>query len=318
MTSQLADSLEAARPEDLVHIDREGRVRSPARYRAITGVYWVTLLGLTGIEGYLGYLLFGAPGLSLGIVIGGALAWVGSRHVLLRRSSTAALSGEVDVAEAMAERVAKGWLVPRSLRAIAYGRLAFCASLRGDPDAMLRHTRESLRLWGKSGNVVARITRYGEVFALTRMGTLDTATDKLEMLGPEPTGDYLRLTHWTTELFLAFRKGAHELDEDVLHERAKHALGITSASPLLALLAWAFEQNGDADMAELLMDEARDRHPGDLLSKRMPELQRWMDGAEAEPVRARVEIEEAEDRMEDQAEDSVDEEMSGLKKKRGA
>ena len=36
MTSQLADSLEAARPEDLVHIDREGRVRSPARYRAIT------------------------------------------------------------------------------------------------------------------------------------------------------------------------------------------------------------------------------------------------------------------------------------------
>lgn len=295
MTSELADSLERARPEDRVHIDREGRVRSPTRYRMIVGAYWGTLGLLTVTEAYLGYLLVGVPGLSLGVVIGAGLAWLGSRHLLLRRSSEAALSGELDVAEAAARKIADGRFVPRNLRALAHGRLAFCASLREDADKTLYHTRESLRLWGKSQNVLARLARYGEAYALTRLGTLDTARDVLEGLGPEPSGEFLQLAHWTTEHFLAFKEGRHDWDDDVLHARAKRALAITSAAPLLALLAWAFAERGDRDMAELLLEEARDRHPGDLLSKRMPELQRWMEG---DRPRVRVEVEEVEAELE--------------------
>jgi len=94
----------------------------------------------------------------------------------------------------------------------------------------------------------------------------------------------------TTELFLAFHEGRHELDDEALHERAKFALGITTASPMLALLSWAFAENGDEEMAELLRDEAQDRHPGKLMSVPMPKLDAWLnkEHARAEGPKARA------------------------------
>ena len=292
---KIAKDLESAEPHDLVHVDGKGRVRSPLRLRVLTSTYWSVLGLLVAAEGWLGYQLMGTPGLSLAVVLGAFVGWVGSRHLLLRRATREALASNLDEAEGRLLRIAHGRLVPRRMRASARGWLAYCASLRGDPETALGHSREAVRLWGKRRHILSTIARYGEVYALTRCGELEAARAALEALGPMPEGEYLRITHLNVALYLAFVEGEHRLSDDELHEHAKRALGITAAGPLLALLAWAFEKNGDAEMAELLFDEAIDRHPGDLLSKRMPDLQRWMDEHALKADRVRVEVSERED-----------------------
>lgn len=292
---KIAKDLESAEPHDLVHVDGKGRVRSPLRLRVLTSTYWSVLGLLVVAEGWLGYQLMGTPGLSLAVVLGAFVAWVGSRHLLLRRATREALASNLDEAEARLMRIAHGRLVPRRMRASARSWLSYCASLRGDAEGALAHSREAVRLWGKRKHILSTISRYGEVYALTRCGQLDEARVALEALGPMPQGEYLRITHLNVGLYLAFVEGKHSFSDDELHEHSKNALGITAAGPLLALLAWAFEKNGDAEMAELLFEEAKDRHPGDLLSKRMPDLQRWMDERSLREDRRRVDVNERED-----------------------
>lgn len=158
----------------------------------------------------------------------------------------------------------------------------------------LAHVESVLRRHGRARSVQARLARYSEVYLLVNVGRLDDARAKLEALGPIPEGEYYRITHWGAELYLALAEGAHAIDEDELHHRAKAALAITSAGPLLGLLAWAFDQQGDAEMSALLLDEARDRHPGRKLSGPMPLLEAWME-TRATPARAAREDEEDDD-----------------------
>ena len=63
--------------------------------------------------------------------------------------------------------------------------------------------------------------------------------------------------------------------------RAQSALAISSAAPLLGLLAWAYTQLGDGDMSQHLLGEALDRHAGPRLSVGLPLLQKWLDTAAA-------------------------------------
>src|SRR5690606_37320985 len=137
-------------------------------------------------------------------------------------------------------------------------------------------------------SVQARVARYSEVYLLVNVGRLDEARAKLEELGPVPEGEYYRISHWGAELYLALAEGTHTIDEDELHRRAKDALAITSAAGLLGLLAWAFDQQGDGEMAALLLDEARDRHPGQKLSGPMPLLEAWMQDQAAPSLDARA------------------------------
>jgi len=291
---RIADNLEQAGPRDLVHVDGTGRVRSRARTRVISIAYWGALAALVALEGYLGYLLLGTPGLSIGAVLGSYVGWVGSRVVLLRSGLGLLTRSKLDEADRLFDRVTRSPLTPRRLKARAWGGLAYAASLRGDPERALAHLRVRLRLQGRSERALALVARHSEVKLLARLGRTAEARQALAALPEEePAGGYALLSHHTTHAYLAFCEGRHQLDDEQLHRMASFALGITSAAPLLALLAWAFEQNGDDEMRQLLLAEAKDRHPGDLLSKTMPGLQRWMDG-----VRVRVVDSEAEDEAE--------------------
>jgi len=279
--SRVADNLAEAGPRDLVYVDRKGRVRTRARTRALTVAYWGALGALVAAEGYLGYEVFGWPGLSIATVLGGYVGWIFTRVGLLRRGLRQMMDGDLEGAEGVFERVAKARLSPKHLRARAWGGLASAARLRGDDELALARVREAIRLSTRrrSKRAVAQTARHLEAQLLARLGQAGEARAVWRELPSEvPEGEYTRLSYHTTELYLAFCEGRHDLSDDALHERASFALSITAAAPLLALLAWAFEQSDDAEMSELLRDEAKDRHPGELLSVPMPDLDRWLDG----------------------------------------
>ncbi len=286
---RVADTLAEAGPRDLVHVDRKGRVRSRARTRAISVAYWGLLATLVGIEGWLGYQLLGVPGLSIAAVLGGYVGWIFTRVGHLRGGIRAMVRPDLDAAEARFERVAKARLTPRHLRARAWAGLASVSRLRGDDESALARIRESLSLHRRSKRAMALTARHMEAQLLARLDRLPEARAVLAELGDAvPEGEYTRLSHYTTELYVAFREGRHGLSDDELHERATFALPITAAAPLLALLGWAFRENGDEEMAELVLDEARDRHPGELMRVPMPELSRWLDESSTTSVRVGV------------------------------
>ncbi len=292
---RVANTLAEAGPRDLVHIDSDGRVRSRAKTRVLSFAYWGLLSALVAVEGYLGFELFGVPGLSIALVLGGYVGWIFTRVAQQRRGLELMVQAKLDEAEDTFERVAHARLVPKHLRARAWAGLASVARLRGDDELALKRIRACIRLRRRRRRALSLTTRHVEASILARLDRIDEARAVLaELPADVPEGEYVRLSHYTNHLYVAFRSGRHDLDDDELHEQAAFALGITSAAPLLALLGWAFEQIGDTDMAQLLGDEARDRHPGDLLSTPMPRLQRWLDGEDVS-ARARVDVTEEEE-----------------------
>ncbi|MBX3276303.1 MAG: hypothetical protein KF729_38980 [Sandaracinaceae bacterium] len=295
-TVRVADTLADAGPRDLVHVDGKGRVRSRARAQALTVGYWGLVSTLVGIEAYLGYALLGWPGLSIAAALGGWVGWVFTRVGHLKGGVRSLVSSDLEGAEAHFERVAHARLVPRHLKARALAGLAGVARVRGDDALALERIRRAIALSRRPKAALAQTARHHEAQLLARLDRHEEARAVLEEIGEPAPGEYVRLSHHTTELYLAFRAGRHALSDDALHERASFALPITAAAPLLALLGWAFSERGDDEMAELLVGEARDRHPGELLSGPMPDLDRWMrEGArvaledEADEAEAHVE-----------------------------
>lgn len=286
---RVADNLAEAGPRDLVHVDRKGRVRSRARSRAISVAYWGVLATLVGIEGYLGHQLMGVPGLSIAVILGGYVGWIFTRVGHLKGGVRSMVGSDLDAAEARFQRVAHARLTPRHLKARAWAGLASVSRLRGEDEKALEQIRESLRLHKRSKRAMALTARHMEAQLLARLDRVPEARAVLDEIREHPAqGEYTQLSQYTTELYVAFRAGRHALSDDELHERATFALPITAAAPLLALLGWAFRQNGDEEMAELVLEEARDRHPGELMSVPMPKLSRWLEESAHTGVRVEV------------------------------
>lgn len=275
---RVADTLAEAGPRDLVNLDRKGRVRTRAQTWALVGGYWGILGSLVAVEGYLGYLLLGMPGLSIAAVLGGYVGWIFTRVTHLRRATRMLVTNQLEEAEAAYLRVAQSRFTPRHLKARAWGGLASAARLRGEDELALERVRKAIALQRRK-RPLGLTARHMEAAVLARLGRLQESRAVWRELPQDiPDGEYVKLSHHTTELYLAFCEGSHGFDDDALHERASFALEITAAAPLLALLGWAFEQNGDTEMATLLVDEARDRHPGELMSVPMPEVSGWLEG----------------------------------------
>lgn len=297
---KLAPNLQVASNRDIVHIDRAGRVRSPLRYRAIHAAYYGLLGALVLAEIALVVRLFGDSGPTgavMGAFVALGLSWVAyaiSRQFALRRAQRAVAGDRLEEAERIYRGVLEARLLPPKYKTFAEQGVAACDAIAGRHEEALAHVQTVLRRHGRAQSVQARVARYSEVYLLVNVGRLDEAREKLEALGPIPEGEYYRITHWGAELYLALAEGRHGLDEDELHHRAKAALAITSAGPLLGLLAWAFDQQGDGEMAALLLEEARDRHPGQKLSGPMPLLEAWME-QQASPPRDAGADEEAEE-----------------------
>ena len=120
------------------------------------------------------------------------------------------------------------------------------------------------------------IHRYAQIMTLLQVGQQKKAHVRFSEISARPDGDYLMLLHWSCELMLAFAAGRHQLDEDELHGRARLALGVLPGTQLLVLCAWGFDQLGDRDMADHLVEVAVDRWEPKL-ARSLPRLGQWLD-----------------------------------------
>lgn len=277
---QLARSLEEAGPRTFVYIDGKGRVRSPARYRAMQVLSYSALGAVIVGSTALYASLFGPAGALVGVVLGAA---AGRSLLLTRQINHAALLSShdrLDEAELILRRLLRRPLVARRVRALAHHNLGAVATRRGDHAEALEQLRAAIVLyqaaWRESPHL--RSCQYGEIIALCNLGRADEAAQRLLSMRQEPEGDYLLIKHWTARLYLDFSRNQPEAySPDELWDRARCALRITSSSALLALCAWAFERHGEQDMAWHLLREAYERLDGVPLLRTMPPLWRWME-----------------------------------------
>jgi hypothetical protein len=95
-----------------------------------------------------------------------------------------------------------------------------------------------------------------------------------------PTGEYFRHEANYTQALLAFRLADHTRlpGDEVLYDWAKLALGSNIEGRTVGLLAWAFDQRGDAEMSAYLLGEVRSRLLGGEVTSRntSPALWEWL------------------------------------------
>ena len=284
----LARSLDEASSGALVYVDRQGHVRSPTRYRVFQGMSYVGLGAIAALPVFYG-LLFGPVGAVAGL---GFVAFSALRirpSLAVQRAVRLSAHGMYEEAEALLERVITSRLAPQATRAAAYQGLAVCRGMRGDYDSALRYVRYAReRFPAVQSSVRFRMGSYLEVHLLVNLGRADEARQRLQAVGPVPEGEYLRVAHWTAEMYvwLGGDEGARalagdarpalSLSDDEVHERARKALSMTAGSALLGLCAWVHTQRGDDDQAEHLLREAFDRMVDERIERMMPRLHAWM------------------------------------------
>ena len=288
----VADNLEDARPDEVVYLNRKGAVRS----RMGTWLRAGALLGLVGLEiVLLGYLIGLTAAIPFALLFTAIFGWR-MRPVLASRRALASYAADAFAeAEDRFEALTEMRFVGKRVRATGFGGLAACALMRGERDEALRLKEQQIALIGNKRDALAQIARNGHIRLLALSGQLEEAKRKFAELGPIPKQDYVRMEWASTELLIGFLEGHHALSDETLHERATEALKITSASALLTLLAWAFDQNGDGDMRDLLLAEARDRDLSRRFELGWPEVHAWMMEGSAPKLSARVELSEEED-----------------------
>jgi hypothetical protein len=278
---RLAGSLEDAGQNDVLYVSAKGEVLSPLRY-------WVTAVVATGVLvplcGAITVLLFLALG-PFGLLLSAAFSlWVLASVMIgvrLRRGILLLAGGRIERSLEVLRGVASSWLAQRASRGIAEEGMAIGLAIQGQHEESLRHSRAALaRLRGWTPNPQARVyrevARHGEITMLATLGRMGEAKALFAGLGPVPEGEYLRLYHFTTELYLAFLGGSLTMEEDALYERARMGLSTTTATALLALSAWGYEKRGDREMFEHLLRPALERAPGRKLAGPMPRLAAWM------------------------------------------
>jgi tetratricopeptide (TPR) repeat protein len=276
---KLAQSLETAGRGTFVHIDGKGQVRSPVRYRVMTALAYGLSSGAILASSWLYIDIFGPLGAMVGVALGGAFAVGLRRGRRMIRAAALIQSDRLDEAEALCQDTLAGRFVPRRLKAAAHQNLAAVATRRGQFEAALEHVRKAIQLRHSafgSRNVLVDILAYAEVTLLVNLGRLGEARARLEARGKVPDGDFLRVQHWTADLYVQFAEGRLALDEDGLWQRGQAALRITGAAHLLALCAWAYTQRGDQDMARHFLEQALDRaEPSTPVTS--PLLWRWVE-----------------------------------------
>lgn len=267
----------AARSRALVTLDREGGVVSPIRrYAGKAAAY--SALGLLSTIG--AFSLFSGDPLVVALSLVGTAAWGHGILVTrwLEQASVLMLRDELDQAERLLQRCLRPPWGSEGVRAHAHLRLAGVAARRGAHALAHQHARTASALFlaeYPSQPQFVRLSRCHEIRALVNTGQLAEARCQLEELGPAPGGDYLRVQHYLTELYVALAGGHVPFLDAALWERAELAWRMPSSGPLLLLLAWAFAQLGDHTTARQLLAGGHNVLDEPLV-KTLPLLAEWL------------------------------------------
>lgn len=272
------DAQAGATSRVLVAIDRDGAVVSPLRrYAGRAAAYGaLSLLGTIGAAS----LASGDP-LVLALSLVGTAAWGHGILVTrwLERASALTLRGELDEAELLLRRCLRPPWGSESVRAHAHLRLASVATRRGQHAEAQREAQQAVELFLSEyppQPQFVQLGRYQEIRALVSLGRQPDARYLLEELGPIPSGEFLRVQHYLTELYVAHGDGRAALLGGPLWERAQAALRTPSSSPLLALCAWGFSKLGETEVCRRLLHVAYER-ADEPIAETMPLLWRWME-----------------------------------------
>lgn len=283
---RFAESLDKAQVNSLVYVGAKGQVQPVQRSRARVGLLYGILGASLGGLMLMGATSMGIPGLLFAGFFGLFQVGMLAEFHRLKRGLVLLASDDVEGCEKICRSVLRSPLASRQSKAQALGLLARAAAFRGDYETSLELTEQGMARcgWWSRGSVHVQMLAFGRVHVLIELGRLAEARSMLEELGPEPEGDYLRLLHRTSTLYLAFASGLHEVDEDTLHAWSTEALRVLPSVGLLALTGWAYRMRGDDELADHLLTEALKRWVPPA-SRSMRRLDAWL---RAESVRMKT------------------------------
>jgi tetratricopeptide (TPR) repeat protein len=297
---RVSSSLDTARPGEVLLLDDDGHVLGPKAMRRATVAGWAMVGTVVGVgAGTIGVLVAPAVGAVVGAVTLATLAWQLRHGRELQRALALASSGRREEAMALVERLQRRQLgepFPPVLDYLA-GKLHWQHG-RFD-EALTRYDRAlaQLRQLRGRGRGMFWVCSFDRAQLLAVAGRLEAARAARQELDGAPRGDYFAMELALTDLMIAFCADApQELPgDDELYEWAKAALRTSRFGASVALLAWAFDRRGDAEMSRHLLREVPERLESEFLPATAPALHRWVagqpagDGEPADELARRIE-----------------------------
>jgi hypothetical protein len=290
----LAESLETVERGQVVLLDRYGRIMSKRAVKVRLGLHSAGVAGALAAE---------IAGLVLGSValLGGGFAMLlllthQSRNqkelLLAKRLSIVGRDAEAQVLLEAIDRRRPGGMIyfetQRELGALAWRR--------GELAAALARFKSALDMVTPAKNAVGYWLTYASLVEVQLELDHAAAEGLIARLDGAPDTPLFRAEREYIELMFAFHSNhTRGLPADeTLYEWAKSAL-ISNVSGLrIGLLAWAFEQRGDGEMATHLLREVRSHLLRDFQESRCfaPKLGDWLEprmlAAEAEATEVDV------------------------------
>lgn len=280
---KLSASLAQASRDEFVYVGHNGRVLSPTRYRVQRVASLVIALGAA--LGGIGLSLFiGASWLSLlylGSLAYGVNVWTRSER--LKRGAALLAADRLEEAERELVPLTRSRWTTQTVRALAWQNLAGVATRRGESELALTHVRRCEQLFRRTWWVPLGpwrwINQFSEVQLLAQVGRVHEARSLYASMTAVPDGEYFTLLRMNAELMMAFAADDPRALPTDLHPWVRTALSTTSAELALAVLAWAYQRRGDAEMAEHLLGQARERIDPALFSRMFPQVWAWIEQA---------------------------------------
>lgn len=272
---ELAQSLERARPGEILGLDRHGQVISPARYSMLRLKHWVSAGGTATLAGTCAWLGLGSGALGVGVGAGLLACFLYARRhgKGVERALTLMARNELDAAEREVARLEakRPGIVQWLLDSVMGGVLWMKGELANAIERLERAQPKA-----KGAQRESNVFVLGMLYAI--VGRLEEARQLRRALDNTPDTDVLRLMRARLDLCIAFHaKEVEELpDQDELHDIGKLALTTDRFGDLLLLLAWSSSERGDTDLASHWLQEGLSRLQYDL-SLYLPELSAWVE-----------------------------------------
>ena len=276
---RVSTSLDSAKPGEVLLLDDQGQVLPPRAMKRAAIVGWSVVGGLVGVGSAAMAALAGpVVGVATGIATLATLAWHARAGREFRRALAMASAGRRDDALAAVAALEKRHLGDQFPPFIDYlsGKLEW---QRGNFEAALRR-------YDRARAILAQRRRHRGMYWVCSFdrAQLLAAMDKVEHartarieLEQAPRGDYFAMELALTDLMIAFHAEDPTLlpDDQELFDWAKAALRTSRFGVSVVLLAWAFRQRGEEEMAGHMLREAPARLETEFLAECAPKLHAW-------------------------------------------
>jgi hypothetical protein len=277
---RVSSSLDTARPGEVLLLDDDGQVLPPRAMRRAAVVGWTVVSGLVAVGSVAMAALAGPViGAATGVATLATLAWHARAGREFRRALALASAGRRDDALAAVAGLEKHRLGEQFPPFLDYlsGKLEW---QRGNFDGALRRYERAraILVQRRRHRGMYWVCSFDRAQLLAAMGKVEFAKTARIELEQAPRGDYFAMELALTDLMIAFHAEDAALlpDEQELYDWAKAALRTSRFGVSLVLLAWAFRQRGEDDMAGHLLREAPARLETEFLRECAPKLDAWL------------------------------------------